>query len=144
MKVQRVFLWATVVVLTVLVSSCSEVAMSTRTQSKTKVCVPPSHVPGPPAHAPAHGRRRKMASENMVYDSDSKVYVVAGMDKHFWLDGQYYRFYDGHWELSVTIESGWEIIGDEKLPDGLRTKYKSKHLAKKNSGRGLALGKKKW
>lgn len=99
---------------------------------------------GPPPHAPAHGRRRKLASGvEVVFDSECGVYVVVGFERHFWLDGHYYRFCNGRWEASVSIGSGWKAAEIEKLPPGLRGKYKAKHASKTHPGRGLALGKQK-
>ena len=65
------------------------------------------------------------------------------MEKHFWLDGKYYRFYNDQWQLSMTLDSGWVEIGDEKLPPGLRNKYKGKQISKNNPGLGWGRGKNK-
>jgi hypothetical protein len=100
---------------------------------------------GPPPHAPAHGYRCKLPSKvEVVFDSNCGVYVVVGLEKHFWLNGQYYRFCNGQWEVSMTIESGWEVVREEKLPPGLCKKYKDKHASKKHPGIGWARGKNKW
>ena len=92
---------------------------------------------GPPKHAKAHGYRRKLPADvEVVFDTDCGVYVVVGLDKHFWLDGCYYRFYNGQWELSMTIDGGWNSADMETLPPGLRGKYKTKYVSKKHPGRG--------
>ena len=97
---------------------------------------------GPPRHAKAHGYRRKLPTNvEVVFDTDCGVYVVVGMEKHFWLDGRYYRFYNGRWELSMTIDGGWRPIDVKILPPGLHGKYKTKHVSKKHSGRGWGIEK---
>ena len=137
MKVKSFLLWTAVVVLVVLTSSCST-TVSYRSPDKKR-----GH--GPPSHAPAHGYRRKLPSKvEVVFDSNFGVYVVVGLEKHFWLDGQYYRFCNGQWELSMTIENGWKVVGEKKLPPGLRKKYKAKRVSKKHPGLGWARGKNKW
>ena len=95
---------------------------------------------GPPPHAKAHGYRSKLPAEvEVVFDTDCGVYVVVGLDKHFWLDGRYYRFYNGQWELSMTIDGGWRLVDGGTLPPGLRGKYKTKHVSKKHPRRGWGL-----
>lgn len=97
---------------------------------------------GPPPHAKAHGHRSKLpAGVEVVFDTTCGVYFVVGRDNHFWLDGHYYRFYDGQWELSVTIDGGWRAVDIETLPRGLRGKYKIRHVSKKHQGRGWGFGK---
>ncbi len=136
MKVKNSPLWTAVVVLVMLASSCTT-TVSSRSPNRNRGY-------GPPPHAPAHGYRRKLPSKGeLVFDSDCGVYVVVGLVKHFWLNGQYYRFCNGQWEMSMAIESGWKVVGEEKLPPGLRKKYKDKHAWKKRPGTGLARGKNK-
>ena len=99
---------------------------------------------GPPPHAPAHGRRHKLPKGvQIVYDSPSGVYVVVGYERHYYLDGLYYRFCNGQWQVSVAIESGWKTAPEQSLPPGLRGKYTSRHTSKSHKGRGLALGNQK-
>ena len=137
MKINTLLLSTMIVMTAVLASSCRTVTVTYPTQAKKKVT-------GPPAHAPAHGYRRKLPSNvEVVFDSDSGVYVVIGLDHYFWLDGHYYRFYKGQWEASVMIGNGWHSIAGKQLPAGLREKKFAKHSPYKHPGRGLALGKKK-
>ncbi len=97
---------------------------------------------GPPPHAKAHGYRSKLPAEvEVVFNTDCGVYVVVGLEKHFWLDGRYYRFYNGQWELSMTIDGGWRLVDGGTLPPGLRGKYKTKHVSKKHPGRGWSFGR---
>jgi len=77
----------------------------------------------------------------VAFDTYCGVYVVVGLDKHFWLDGHYYRFYNGQWELSMTIDSGWRTVEGEMIPHGLRGKYKTKQVSKKHPGRGWSFGR---
>jgi len=137
MKIKNLLLWTVVAAFVVLMlASCST----------TRVVYPsPGKKIGhaPPAHAPAHGCRRKLpAGVEVVFDTDCGVYVVVGMDRHFWLGGYYYRFYNGGWQVSVSLESGWKAAGDKTLPPGLRGKYKAGHASKKHPGRGWGLAKK--
>ena len=136
MKVKSLLLWTVVVgFMFLMLASCST----------TKVYPSPGKKigHGPPPHAPAHGCRRKLpAGVEVVLDTDCGVYVVVGMDRHFWLDGSYYRFYNGGWQVSVTLDSGWKAAGEKKLPAGLRGKYKAKHASKKHAGRGWGVAKK--
>ena len=135
MKAKNLLLWTVVVMFLMLTSlSCSMRA----------VCWSPRKNKGfgPPPHAPAHGHRHKLPSEvKVAFDTDCGVYVVVGLDKHFWLDGHYYRFYNGQWELSMTVDGGWRSVDVETLPLGLRGKYKTKHVSKKHPGRGWSFGR---
>jgi len=98
---------------------------------------------GPPAHAPAHGCRRKQhQAVELTYDSASGVYVVVGLEKHYYLDGTYYRFGEDGWQVSVTLEGGWELISEDSVPPGLRGKYKAKQVSKAHPGRGRGLWQK--
>jgi hypothetical protein len=71
----------------------------------------------------------------VLFDTDCGVYVVVGLDKHFWFDGRYYRFHNSQWELSMTIDGGWKSVDVKTLPPGLRGKYKNKHVSKKHQNR---------
>lgn len=129
--------WAAVSACTVvLFASCSGVVL--RSGSGRKV--------GPPPHAPAHGCRRKLPKGvEVVYDSGSGVYVVVGFEKHYYLDGHYYRFCSNRWEISMQVDVGWEPARIELVPAKLRGKYKAKHISKTHPGRGYGLqGKNKW
>jgi hypothetical protein len=138
MKFKTLLLWTMVVAGAVLMlASCSTKPVYRSSGKKI------GH--GPPPHAPAHGYRRKLpAGVEVVFDSASGVYVVVGLEKHFWLDGHYYRFCNRQWEASVSIGGGWIAIGEERLPAGLRGKYKAKHASKSHPGRGWGLATKKW
>lgn len=85
-------------------------------------------VHGPPPHAPAHGYRHKQASGvELVYDSHLEVYVVAGMSKRYWWDGNFYRKRGDQWQLSAALDGPWTGISKTKVPPGLSgTKTKGK------------------
>jgi hypothetical protein len=88
---------------------------------------------GPPAHAPAHGYRRKHVGDaELVYDSGCGVYVVVGSPHHYYYNDRFYRLSGAEWQVSLTLDSGWVRISDDRLPPGLR---KNK-VAKANHGRG--------
>jgi hypothetical protein len=83
---------------------------------------------GPPAHARAHGYRRKqLAGVELVYDSGLGVYVVVGFPDHYYCDGYFYRFSGTLWELSLKPNGGWASVSEHSLPPGLRAKGKNKH-----------------
>jgi hypothetical protein len=95
------------------------------------------HKPGPPPHAPAHGHRHKHHDDvELVFDSGCGVYVVVGMDDHYYCDGHYYRFWDAGWQTSVRIGGGWQPVRVESLPGGLKVKAKGKRVSKAHPGRG--------
>jgi hypothetical protein len=140
MKIKSLILWAAAIAVVLMLASCSS--------RRTVVFGSGGKTVGngPPAHAPAHGRRRKMPPANVevVFDSDCGVYVVVGLEKHFWLDGHYYRFINGSWQVSVSIDSGWAAVGERALPPGLRKKYKGWQASDGRPGRGWGVAKKKW
>ena len=94
---------------------------------------------GPPAHAPAHGYRRKQVSPvELVFDSGSGVYVVVGYPNHYYHDSYFYRQTGTMWEMSLKLDSGWSSVSGKPLPPGLQPKGKSKTYGKAN---GRAKGK---
>jgi hypothetical protein len=104
---------------------CSLLAMTSC--STVKVCQsPPKKVGhGPPAHAPAHGYRRKQVhGVEIVFDSKRGVYVVVGLPGHYYHEGHFYRLRETTWEVSLRPNDGWASISEESLPPGLRGKGK--------------------
>ncbi len=88
---------------------------------------------GPPAHAPAHGYRRKQVSGvELVFDSGSGVYVVVGHPNHYYHDSYFYRQTGTMWEMSLKLDSGWLSVSGKPLPPGLQAKGKSKAYGKAN------------
>jgi len=82
---------------------------------------------GPPPHAPAHGYRHKYNDHDLVYDSHLGVYIVVGLHDHYFTDDVYYRWTDHGWYTSRYIDKDWYAYREEdKLPPGLRKKYKHK------------------
>ena len=129
-------IWLAVVsvVLVLALSSCSSVEVR-RTPQRKKVGN------GPPAHAKAHGWRRKHASGvEFVYHSKSGVYVVVGMPNHYYCDcnDYFYKLGPLGWQASASIDGGWTYVTDKSLPQGLR-------LAKNGKGNRMASAKRpKW
>ncbi len=74
----------------------------------------PGH--GPPAHAPAWGRRRKM-----VWDPVLGVHTVVGMPGVYYSEPYYYRLYKGTWHLSRDLKR-WEPANRRGVPPGLAKK----------------------
>ena len=94
---------------------------------------------GPPAHAPAHGYRRKhVHGLELVFDSGRGVYVVVGLSDHYYHDGYFFRLRGGIWEMSPKPDGHWKVASDKSLPMGLRVKAKPS-----DNGRGKSHGKAK-
>lgn len=82
---------------------------------------------GPPAHAPAHGfRRRHSSGVYLTFDSLLGVYIVAGHPHHYWFDGIFYRYHDGGWHTSSRLKRGWRRSGPRGLPPGLAKRGRRK------------------
>lgn len=126
---------ATSACMLLLMASCSE--MSVRTGPVVRVG--PGH--GPPAHAQAHGYRRKHASGvELVYDSGRGVYIVVGFTDHYYHDGYFYRLCGGVWEMSLKCDSGWAAASMASLPPGLQAKG---HNGNSGKGKGHGNGRNK-
>lgn len=99
--------------------------------------------PGPPPHAPAHGRRHKNRGHHerdvdLVFDSGLGVYVVVGLPNHFYWNGTYLRLDGDRWYASIDLNGGWKPHGADAVPPGLRHKH---HAKKRGKGRGKSKGK---
>ena len=82
---------------------------------------------GPPAHANAHGLRRKqVAGVELIYDSGRRVYVVVGLPNHYYHDGYFYRLHDTEWEMSLQLSGSWALVSEKSLPPGLQAEGKGK------------------
>ena len=91
---------------------------------------------GPPAHAKAHGYRRKQVhGYEMLYDSSRGLYVVVGLSDCYYHNGHFYRLHGDVWEISLRADN-WGPVGARSLPPGLRAKAKTKAKPK-----GFAKGK---
>ena len=94
---------------------------------------------GPPAHAPAHGYRRKhVHGMELVFDSGRGVYVVVGLSDHYYHDGHFFRLRGDIWEMSPKPDGHWKVVSDKSLPMGLQAKDKSS-----GNGKGKSHGKAK-
>jgi len=102
---------------------------------------------GPPAHAPAHGHRRKhVAGMELVFDSGRGVYIVVGLSDHYYHDGYFYRLRGGLWEMSLKPDGNWKAASRNSLPLGLQAKAKVKTNGNGNGndkGKGKGKGKHK-
>ncbi|HUT45206.1 MAG TPA: hypothetical protein VMX36_02930 [Sedimentisphaerales bacterium] len=97
---------------------------------------------GPPAHAPAHGYRRKhVAGMELVFDSGRGVYVVVGLSDHYYHDGYFYRLRGSFWEMSIKPDGDWKVVSQQSLPMGLQVKAKANGNGKGN-GKGKVKHKK--
>jgi hypothetical protein len=124
MKLNRLSLLAVALVCATLISaSCSRVEVQETSKQKK------GH--GPPSHAPAHGYRHKHhEGVELVYDAGRGVYVVVDLVDHYYFKGHFYRFRNGQWEVSFSLEGAWEGIRERSLPPGLQTKKKGKVKSK--------------
>jgi len=111
-----------------LSAACTRAVVYKESSPKPVVVQEDEH--GPPDHAPAYGYRRNHAGDDvvLVYDAGIDVYVVKGYDNCYYSSGQYFRFMDGQWEWSVSVESGWRIVEHiSDVPPGLRHKHGDGH-----------------
>ena len=107
---------------------------------------PPAHAPahgrrtgGPPPHAPAHGYRRKhrRSGHDLVFDSGLGVYLVVGQGHYFYRD-RFYRWHKGAWHVGRRARGPWRRAGDHEVPRRLfKSKVKGKGKFKgRRRGRG--------
>lgn len=90
---------------------------------------------GPPAHAPAHGYRKKYQYR---YYPDAQVYYAADRGLYFWIEG-------GNWTLgarlpdhiTVDLSSGVSVELDSDTPSA----HHGKGGPKKGGGKGKGKGK---
>ena len=121
------------------VVTCGCILLMTASCSRYGICHNPtlSKGKGPPAHAPAHGYRRKhVAGMELVFDSGRGVYVVVGLSDHYYHDGYFYRLRGGLWEMSLKPDAGWKAASGKSLPLGLQVKAKAN-----GNGKGRGRGK---
>ncbi len=79
---------------------------------------------GPPAHAPAHGHRRKqVCGYDLIYDHSCGLYVVVGFSDHYYHDGYFYRLHGDVWQVSLRA-TDWRPVAHEALPSALKVKVK--------------------
>jgi len=103
----------------ILLTSCDTVHVHRRR--------PPRHSGwienGPPAHAQAHGYRRKHAcGYELVYDAHCGLYVVVGIPDCYYHGEHFYRLRDDVWEVSLRADGGWAPVSVSVLPPGLQKK----------------------
>ena len=126
-----------------IVVTSAVILLMTASCSRYSVCHGPavSKGNGPPAHAPAHGYRRKhVHGMELVFDSGLGVYVVVGLSDHYYHDGYFYRLRGGIWEMSLKPDGHWKIVSDTSLPIGLQIKTSAKP---NDNGRKISHGKAK-
>ena len=117
---------AAIIIAAGMMSACAKRTVVYKESSSKTVIVNDDDHGGPPPHAPAHGYRAKHEHDNavLVYDKRLAVYVVSGYPDCYYSAGQYFRFVDGSWEWSVSINTGWKIVADyREVPSSLCTKH---------------------
>jgi hypothetical protein len=119
--------------------------------SACTVIVPPQQRPvfrRPPAHAPAHGHRRRHvppphaaahghrhhAGEGMVlvFDANLAVYLVDGRPDYYYDHGHYFRRKNGRWQMCREVEGPWIAASTSHVPPKLVVKYQKKAHDKKD------------
>ncbi len=107
------------------------------------------HKAGPPAHAPAHGHKRKhdhghkrkhQSGPELLFDAGLGVYVVAGHADIYFHDGWFIRVHNGSWQVSATLDGSWQAKSAAWVPSSLRFK----HHGKKQKARGRGVAKPAW
>ena len=131
--------------ITLFVVTCACIVLVTSSCSRYGVYHEPtvtvSKDNGPPAHAPAHGYRRKhIDGVELVFESSIGLYVVVGYPDHYYHDGYYYRLSGGLWEMSLKLDGGWKFASEKSLPPGLKIKAKAND---NDNGRGRGKDKQK-
>ncbi len=89
---------------------------------------------GPPAHAPAHGYRRKFGYH---YYPDQHVYYAPDRGTYFWLEGE-------AWKVSVELPNHIALNLGDRVSIELDSQTPYKHhttVAKKHPGKGKGKGK---
>ncbi len=99
--------------------------------------------PGPPAHAPAHGHKKKHHNDGpeLVFDSGLGVYIVVGSANTYFYNNSYFRYTNGGWEFSVNIGDSWQSADYGHVPPGLHKKHKTGHKGSKGKGKGKGKGR---
>ena len=122
------------------------ILLMTTSCSRHRACHEPVIIKsgGPPAHAPAHGYRRKhVHGMELVFDSGRGVYVVVGVSDHYYHDGHFFRLRSGIWETSPKPDGHWKVVSDKSLPMGLKVKAKVNSNSRiKGNGKGKGKHKK--
>ena len=127
-------------VIVVTLGGCQGIVFGTRPDEPVVV-----NRPGPPAHAPAHGHRRKhQTGVELRFDSQLNVYTVVGHTDIYFHDGWFIRIRGDTWQVSATFDGPWEIRAAEWIPPGLRSKHHAKNAKKKPKVRGRGAAKGAW
>lgn len=120
----------------VLLASCDSVEVHRRPKRGPG----PGIGHGPPAHARAHGYRRKqVCGYDLIYDSGRGVYIVVGVSDCYYHEGHFYRLCGDAWQISLHADNDWAPVAFTALPSGLRVKTKASAPAKEK-GRAEAKG----
>ena len=82
---------------------------------------------GPPAHAPAHGYRRKHQGADLKFDTGLGVYLVLGKTGVYFSDNKFLKKVSSGWAVSVSPNGPWKVKSGVHIPAGLVKKHKGKH-----------------
>lgn len=123
-----VWLVATSLAVVLLLASCDSVGVY-RVRGRG-----PGIGHGPPAHAQAHGYRRKqIGGYDLIYDSAIGVYVVVGLSDCYYHNGHFYRLHSDIWQISLRADADWRVVAHDALPSGLKLKVKPIGAARRDA-----------
>jgi hypothetical protein len=71
---------------------------------------------GPPPHAPAHGYRHHYHNHDMIYDSGIRAYLIVGMPDYYYDNGFYFRYSNIGWQFSGSLNDGWKVTDERRVP----------------------------
>ena len=106
--------------------------------------------PGPPDHAPAHGRRRKELTETIRYFPRSEVYYSPASNTYYWFERDRWR--SGKRlpkDIVLDMAEAVTLTLDAAAPFKTHAAVKAKHpgkgkKGKKGKARGQGKGKAWW
>lgn len=82
---------------------------------------------GPPPYAPAHGYRHHYHNHDMIYDSGIRAYIIVGMPDYYYDNGFYFRYSNIGWQISGSLNDGWKVTDERRVPKTLWNTRAKKH-----------------
>lgn len=152
-RIARCILGVLCALVVVLTAGCAELIDIIVPPPQGPVYEPPEapvEEPGPPDHAPAHGRRRKESPETIRYFPNSEVYYSPAPDTYYW-------FESGQWrsgkrlptDIVLDMSEAVTLALDAAAPFKTHAAVKAKHpgkgkKGKKGKAKGHGKGKAWW
>lgn len=79
---------------------------------------------------PGPGDRGGSPRWRIVFDSERGVRIVVEQPGFFFDSGRFYRLSDQRWQVSVDGESGWTVIGRDRVPRSIRDAHRTWYTGK--------------